>query len=277
MAISEFQYRLVLLNHTSTCCRLIRCRAFPQCEETKELLCHLETCTDPDCQVKHCLSSRYLLHHHAHCRNNDHCEVCKLLNDVKARKCKRAKSTVVVRNLSRKRSFNEMGLQLCHQQFLGGGEDSSHSETSSVEDPSPRFQRSRHESNWDADTVSSKSPLPPAAAVVAAADVSYYHHLQAEEEPTLPLSWLSEQIYANFFFSDQHIIPLLCTLQPITTTMATITKRSSNNHTNVASPCACSGDVLLDRRQVVGKEKVEEEEEEEAAFNALLDHIHQLN
>lgn len=89
-AIEEFQYRLVLLHHTSTCpfsnSKPQRpCRAFQLCRATFELLCHTKECEDVYCERQHCRSTQFLLTHSKNCSDSA-CFVCKPLKDVIARK-----------------------------------------------------------------------------------------------------------------------------------------------------------------------------------------------
>jgi len=60
---------LLLLRHSSKCkTEDGECTVTPYCGEIKRLWKHIARCTDTECQVPHCLSSRHILSHYRRCK-----------------------------------------------------------------------------------------------------------------------------------------------------------------------------------------------------------------
>jgi hypothetical protein len=77
--IEEQSQRLSLLRHASKCPHLNNaCPVTPFCWAVKTLWSHMMTCKDQQCNVKHCLSSRYILAHYSNCISAS-CPVCDLV------------------------------------------------------------------------------------------------------------------------------------------------------------------------------------------------------
>ena len=73
------QQRLILLHHASTCTAMENCKVTRHCAQMKDVWNHImETdCDDPNCSVKHCLSSRYVMNHYRRCQKPASlCMVC---------------------------------------------------------------------------------------------------------------------------------------------------------------------------------------------------------
>jgi E1A/CREB-binding protein len=75
--IKAKQKRLLLLFHSLKCqyedgtCPVTRF-----CSSMKKLWKHMADCKDNQCKVQHCVSSRYVLRHHRHCKYV-HCSACR--------------------------------------------------------------------------------------------------------------------------------------------------------------------------------------------------------
>ena len=70
------QQRLLLLRHASKCnVPTGRCTVTPHCAEMKILWRHIANCKEPQCKIKHCMSSRYVLSHYRRCRDS-YCDIC---------------------------------------------------------------------------------------------------------------------------------------------------------------------------------------------------------
>lgn len=70
--------RLILLNHASQCTST-NCIVTRHCAEMKGLWNHImgDQCNDPNCSVRHCLSSRCVLSHYQRCQQSrSPCVVC---------------------------------------------------------------------------------------------------------------------------------------------------------------------------------------------------------
>jgi hypothetical protein len=77
--VKEQSMRLSLLCHASQCPHQKNtCPVTPFCWAIKELWSHITVCKDQECNVKHCLSSRYILSHFSKCTNVG-CAVCDLV------------------------------------------------------------------------------------------------------------------------------------------------------------------------------------------------------
>jgi len=69
-AVRHKQQRLLLLHHSSNCMNEDgKCTVTPYCGEMKKLWKHMASCTDNECRVPHCISSRYILRHHRKCKD----------------------------------------------------------------------------------------------------------------------------------------------------------------------------------------------------------------
>jgi len=68
-AVRHKQQRLLLLHHSSKCTNEDgKCTVTPYCGEMKKLW-NMASCTDNECRVPHCLSSRSILRHHRKCKD----------------------------------------------------------------------------------------------------------------------------------------------------------------------------------------------------------------
>ena len=75
-AVRHKQQRLLLLHHSSKCMHEDgKCTVTPYCGEMKKLWKHMANCTDNECPVPHCISSRYILSHHRKCKD-PRCSAC---------------------------------------------------------------------------------------------------------------------------------------------------------------------------------------------------------
>jgi E1A/CREB-binding protein len=64
------QQRLLLLRHASKCtAEEGKCEVTPHCHSTKLLWQHISSCSKKDCEVAHCISSRYVLMHYRKCKD----------------------------------------------------------------------------------------------------------------------------------------------------------------------------------------------------------------
>ena len=75
MKIRHKQQRLLLLHHSSKCQQGESCTKSPYCADMKRLWKHMSECSDTNCRVKHCYSSRSILRHYRMCKD-PRCEVC---------------------------------------------------------------------------------------------------------------------------------------------------------------------------------------------------------
>ncbi len=74
--IKHKQQRLLLLHHSSKCpVEGEECKVTPYCGEMKKLWKHMARCTDNDCRVPHCFSSRSILSHYRKCKD-PRCPAC---------------------------------------------------------------------------------------------------------------------------------------------------------------------------------------------------------
>ena len=74
--IKHKQQRLLLLHHSSKChSKDGECKVTPYCAEMKKLWKHMARCTDNDCRVPHCFSSRSILSHYRKCKD-PRCPAC---------------------------------------------------------------------------------------------------------------------------------------------------------------------------------------------------------
>lgn len=70
------QQRLLLLHHSSKCpSEDGKCKVTPYCGEMKKLWEHMARCTDNECRVAHCFSSRSILSHYRKCKD-PRCPAC---------------------------------------------------------------------------------------------------------------------------------------------------------------------------------------------------------
>ena len=70
------QKRLCLLLHALKCDAFGGyCKFTPYCSVMKEMLPHIIECKNKDCDVVHCVSTRYVWNHYKKCKDNS-CEVC---------------------------------------------------------------------------------------------------------------------------------------------------------------------------------------------------------
>ena len=68
--IRHKQQRLLLLHHSSKCpFDDGKCKTTPYCGEMKKLWKHMARCTDNDCRVAHCFSSKSILSHYRKCKD----------------------------------------------------------------------------------------------------------------------------------------------------------------------------------------------------------------
>lgn len=74
--IRHKQQRLLLLHHSSKCPHEDgRCTVTPHCADMKRLWKHMARCTDNNCRVSHCFSSRSILSHYRKCKDA-RCPAC---------------------------------------------------------------------------------------------------------------------------------------------------------------------------------------------------------
>ncbi|KAL7543116.1 hypothetical protein ACHAXR_012415 [Thalassiosira sp. AJA248-18] len=74
--IRHKQQRLLLLHHSSKCpYEDGKCKVTPYCGEMKKLWKHMARCTDNECRVPHCFSSRSILSHYRKCKD-PRCPAC---------------------------------------------------------------------------------------------------------------------------------------------------------------------------------------------------------
>lgn len=75
--IKHKQKRLLLLRHASKCPYPIgKCPKTELCGTFKKLWKHIGDCNNPECNVQHCRSSKFILSHFRKCKDRD-CEVCR--------------------------------------------------------------------------------------------------------------------------------------------------------------------------------------------------------
>lgn len=72
--------RLLLLCHAAKCQHSVlvpgsTCPVSRHCGHFKAIWEHIASCTNQDCETKHCLSSRYVISHYRRCRDAG-CQVC---------------------------------------------------------------------------------------------------------------------------------------------------------------------------------------------------------
>ena len=72
--LRQQQQRLLLLRHASKC-QAENCKQTKLCPKMKWLWKHIAKCKDKQCQVSHCVSSRYVLTHYHQCKDKK-CQVC---------------------------------------------------------------------------------------------------------------------------------------------------------------------------------------------------------
>ena len=74
--IRHKQQRLLLLHHSSKCMYEDgKCKVTPYCGEMKKLWKHMARCTDNECRIPHCFSSRSILSHYRKCKD-PRCPAC---------------------------------------------------------------------------------------------------------------------------------------------------------------------------------------------------------
>ncbi len=74
--IKHKQQRLLLLHHSSKCPYDDgQCKVTPYCGEMKKLWKHMARCTDNECRIPHCFSSRSILSHYRKCKD-PRCPAC---------------------------------------------------------------------------------------------------------------------------------------------------------------------------------------------------------
>lgn len=74
--IRHKQQRLLLLHHSSKCpYEDGKCKVTPYCGEMKKLWKHMARCTDNECRIPHCFSSRSILSHYRKCKD-PRCPAC---------------------------------------------------------------------------------------------------------------------------------------------------------------------------------------------------------
>jgi hypothetical protein len=89
--IKHKQQRLLLLHHSSKCpYDAGTCKVTPYCGEMKKLWKHMARCTDNECRVSHCFSSRSILSHYRKCKD-PHCPACGPVRET-VRKAQKSKS-----------------------------------------------------------------------------------------------------------------------------------------------------------------------------------------
>jgi len=90
--IKHKQQRLLLLHHSSKCpFDGDECKVTPYCGEMKKLWKHMARCTDNDCRVPHCFSSRSILSHYRKCKD-PRCPACGPVRET-VRKTQKGKSS----------------------------------------------------------------------------------------------------------------------------------------------------------------------------------------
>jgi len=82
MRIRHKQQRLLLLHHSSKCpYEDGKCKVTPYCGEMKKLWKHMARCTDNECRVPHCFSSRSILSHYRKCKD-PMCPACRPVRET---------------------------------------------------------------------------------------------------------------------------------------------------------------------------------------------------
>ncbi len=80
--IRHKQQRLLLLHHSSKCpYENGKCKITPYCGEMKKLWKHMACCTDSECRVAHCFSSRSILSHYRKCKD-PRCPACRPVRET---------------------------------------------------------------------------------------------------------------------------------------------------------------------------------------------------
>jgi len=107
--IKHKQQRLLLLHHSSKCpFDDGKCKVTPYCGEMKKLWKHMARCTDNECRVPHCFSSRSILSHYRKCKD-PRCPACGPVRET-VRKAQKSKSSNSPPNDSyRRESSNDAG------------------------------------------------------------------------------------------------------------------------------------------------------------------------
>ena len=75
LRIKHDQQRLLLLHHANKCKVVGPCPVTLDCADMKKLWVHMRTCSNANCQIPYCFSSRSILQHHRNCKNPK-CPVC---------------------------------------------------------------------------------------------------------------------------------------------------------------------------------------------------------
>lgn len=75
-AVRQQIQRILLLRHAARCPHERgKCPHISHCGALKDLWCHVSSCSDRNCQFRHCVSSRYILAHYSKCDSTE-CPVC---------------------------------------------------------------------------------------------------------------------------------------------------------------------------------------------------------
>lgn len=75
-AVRQQIQRILLLRHAARCPHERgQCPHISHCGTLKDLWSHVSSCSDRNCQFRHCVSSRYILAHYSKCDSTD-CPVC---------------------------------------------------------------------------------------------------------------------------------------------------------------------------------------------------------
>lgn len=86
--IQKQRDRIIGLRHAATCTHDDisdgPCPISSECAEMKQVWYHISNCSDPNCRVPKCISSRYIVSHYHNC-NDARCEVCTSVRSTKMR------------------------------------------------------------------------------------------------------------------------------------------------------------------------------------------------
>eukprot|EP00979_Chaetoceros_neogracilis_P000059 scaffold17_cov259-Chaetoceros_neogracile.AAC.11 len=130
------QQRLLLLRHASKCtAEEGKCEVTPHCHSMKLLWQHISSCSKKDCEVAHCISSRYVLMHYRKCK------------DLKCPSCQ------PVREAIRKGHENKVhGISM--DTLVGGVKRSAPESNGGIEKNSPVQKRQKPSDKKSEDTTS---------------------------------------------------------------------------------------------------------------------------
>jgi len=99
--LKKQQERILLLRHAANCPidHDDHCPVTPVCGEMKKLWQHINKCSDTECQVSQCISSRYILSHYLSCII-DTCEICSPVRATKVNENNQERPSPRFKNIS---------------------------------------------------------------------------------------------------------------------------------------------------------------------------------